>query len=62
MSNNRTTELLRLLEERDEMTYNAGFDNGVKATLQQLEGLIARGDGLADIEAWIDEQWKEYES
>ena len=47
--------------ERDEI-YDAGFDSGVKATLQQLEGLIARGDGLADIEAWIDEQWKGYES
>ena len=51
----------KLVSDRDAI-YNAGFDNGVKATLQQLEGLIARGDDLADIEAWIDEQWKEYES
>ena len=54
-------EAATLGSERDEID-DAGFDSGVKATLQQLEGVIACGDGLADIEAWIDELWKEYES
>jgi len=46
--------------DRDEV-YNAGFDNGVKATLQQLYGLLSETDDAAEIKAWIDEQWKEYE-
>lgn len=47
--------------DRDEV-YNAGFDNGVKATLQQLDGLLSETDDASDIKAWIDEQWKQYES
>lgn len=47
--------------ERDEI-YNAGFDNGVKATLQQLDGLLIKTDSAVEIQAWVDEQWKEYES
>lgn len=52
--------------ERDEI-YNAGFDSGVKATLQQLEGIMndkwsSSLTKAESIEEWIDEQWKEYES
>lgn len=47
--------------DRDEV-YNAGFDNGVKATLQQLGGLLSETDDAADIEAWFVKQWKQYES
>lgn len=43
---------------RDEI-YNAGFDSGVKATLQQLNGLIVSGYDLKAVCAWIDEQWKD---
>ena len=47
--------------DRDEI-YNAGFDNCVKATLQQLDGLLIKTDSAVEIQAWVDEQWKEYES
>ena len=47
--------------ERDE-SYSLGFDNGVKACLQQLEGKIAAHCGIAEIEEWIDAQWREYET
>ena len=52
--------------ERDAI-YNAGFDNGVKATLQQLEGIMndkwsSSLTKVENIEEWIDEQWKGYES
>lgn len=47
--------------ERDEI-YNAGFDNGVKATLHQLDGLLIKTDSAVEIQAWVDKQWKEYES
>lgn len=47
--------------ERDAI-YNAGFDNGVKATLHQLDGLLIKTDSAVEIQAWVDEQWKEYES
>ena len=47
--------------ERDEI-YNAGFDNGIKATLHQLDGLLVKTDSAVEIQAWVDEQWKEYES
>lgn len=51
--------------ERD-ATYNAGFDNGVKATLQQLEGIMndkwsSSLTKVENIEEWIAEQWKEHE-
>lgn len=39
--------------------YDSGFDNGVKACLQQLEGLIARGDTIEEIRGWADRQWEE---
>lgn len=46
--------------------YDAGFANGVKATLQQLEGIMndkwsSSLTKVENIEEWIDEQWKEYE-
>ena len=52
--------------ERDEI-YNAGFDNGVKATLQQLEGIMndkwsSSLTKVENIEEWIAEQWRGYES
>jgi len=42
----------------DETSYNAGFDSGVKAMLQQLAGLINGGADIYEIDAWIDEQWE----
>lgn len=39
--------------------YDAGFANGVKATLQQLDGLISSGYDLKNVVAWIDRQWEE---
>jgi hypothetical protein len=51
----------KLVSDRDEI-YNAGFDNGVKATLHQLDGLLIKTDSAVEIQAWVDEQWKEYES
>ena len=47
--------------DRNEI-YNAGFDNGVKSTLQQLDGLLIKTDSAVEIQAWVDEQWKEYTS
>lgn len=46
--------------ERDEI-YNAGFDSGVKAVMQQLEGMIACSAGMTEIEEWIAEYWAEGE-
>lgn len=51
--------------ERD-AAYNAGFDNGVKATLQQLEDIMndkwsSSLTKVENIETWITEQWREYE-
>ena len=48
-------------KERDEV-YSAGFDNGIKATLQQLDGLLVKTDDAVEIQAWIDRQWEEFES
>ena len=47
---------------RDEReSYDAGFASGVKATLQQLYGLLHEYPTLDEIEAWADSQWEEYE-
>ena len=47
---------------RDESeSYDAGFASGVKATLQQLYGLLHEYPTLDEIEAWADSQWEEYE-
>lgn len=45
----------------DRESYDAGFASGVKATLQQLYGLLHEYPTLDDIEAWADSQWEEYE-
>lgn len=46
--------------ERDEI-YNAGFDNGVKACLQILDGFLAYPySAVENIKKWVDEQWEEY--
>jgi hypothetical protein len=42
-----------------ERHYDDGFDNGVKAVLQQLDGLIHEGADVDDIQGWIDRQWEE---
>lgn len=42
-------------------SYDAGFASGVKATLQQLYGLLHEYPTLDEIEAWADSQWEEYE-
>ena len=50
------------ITERDEV-YNAGFDNGVKACLQIIDGYLAYPYSAAEnIQKWVDEQWREYES
>ena len=47
---------------RDEReSYDAGFASGMKATLQQLYGLLHEYPTLDEIEAWADSQWEEYE-
>lgn len=55
--------LIRMLEgyegSRDEKLYDAGFDNGMKAVLQQLDGLIHEGADVDEIQAWADRQWEE---
>lgn len=40
-------------------SYDAGFESGMKATLQQLDGLISSGYDLKAVCAWIDRQWEE---
>ena len=40
-------------------SYDAGFSNGVKACLQQLDGLILEGADVDEIQAWVDRQWEE---
>ena len=40
-------------------SYDAGFENGVKACLQQLDGLIHEGANVDEIQAWADRQWEE---
>ena len=40
-------------------SYDAGFSNGVKACLQQLDGLIHEGANVDEIQGWIDRQWEE---
>lgn len=49
-------------EQRVSDVYDEGFDNGVKATLQQLDGLLMRTDSAVEIQEWVDRQWEEYES
>ena len=45
--------------ERDEI-YNAGFDSGVKACLQILDGYLDYPhSAVENISKWVDEQWKE---
>ena len=51
-------KLLKAERHCDEKSYDAGFDNGVKATLQQLQGLICEGATVGEIDAWADEQWE----
>lgn len=44
---------------RDEReSYDAGFASGIKATLQQLYGLLHEYPTLDEIEAWADSQWE----
>ena len=51
--------LLKAERACDEKSYDAGFDNGMKATLQQLDGLIYEGADVDEIQAWADRQWEE---
>ena len=55
-------EIDQRYELKREDAYNAGFDSGIKATLQQLDGLLMKTDDAVEIQAWVDEQWKEFES
>ena len=51
--------LLKAERTCDEKSYDAGFDNGMKAVLQQLDGLIHEGADIDEIQGWIDRQWEE---
>ena len=64
--------LIRLLESYEQVpeqgkrenggdceSYDAGFDNGMKAVLQQLDSLIHEGADVDEIQGWIDRQWEE---
>ena len=42
--------------------YADGFDNGIKAALQQLDGLIIDGFDLKGIRDWINHEFKELDS
>lgn len=46
------------LQDADDARYDSGFESGVKACLQQLDGLIASGYDLKAVCAWIDNQWE----
>ena len=50
---------IRELENQVRESYDAGFDNGMKAVLQQLDGLIYEGANVDEIQGWIDRQWEE---
>ena len=55
-----TIESLRdRLQDAEDARYDAGFENGVKACLQQLDGLIYEGADVDEIQAWVDRQWDE---
>ena len=56
---NMRDRLLKAELACDEKSYDAGFDNGMKATLQQLDGLIHEGADVDEIQAWADRQWEE---
>ena len=60
---NWLTNIADKIDERHEKArdyiYNAGFDNGIKATLQQLDELLINTDDAMEIQAWVDEQWNE---
>lgn len=47
------------LQDAEDARYDAGFKNGVKACLQQLDGLIHEGADVDEIQGWIDRQWEE---
>jgi hypothetical protein len=54
-----TIESLRdRLQDAEDARYDAGFENGVKACLQQLDGLIVSGYDLKAVCTWIDNQWE----
>lgn len=38
--------------------YDGGFACGMKAVLQQVDGLICGGASLGELQEWIDEQWE----
>ena len=47
------------LQDAEDARYDAGFNNGIKACLQQLDGLIHEGADVDEIQGWIDRQWEE---
>lgn len=47
------------LQDAEDARYDAGFDNGMKACLQQLDGLIHGGADVNEIQGWVDRQWEE---
>lgn len=47
------------LQDAETVRYDAGFNNGIKAVLQQLDGLIHEGADVDEIQAWVDRQWEE---
>lgn len=47
------------LQDAEDARYDAGFKNGVKACLQQLDGLIHESADVDEIQAWVDRQWEE---
>ena len=49
------------LQDAEDARYDVGFNNGVKACLQQLDGLIHEGADVDEIKAWADRQWEEDE-
>lgn len=51
--------LLDRLQDAEDARYDAGFKNGVKACLQQLDGLIHECADVDEIQGWIDRQWEE---
>ena len=47
------------LQDAEDARYDAGFKNGIKACLQQLDGMIYEGADVGEIRGWVDRQWEE---
>lgn len=47
------------LQDAEDARYDAGFESGVKACLQQIDSLIRGGADVDEVQGWVDRQWEE---